>query len=692
MPKQLAIDTEGTGLFINKGCRAFTISSCNADSEQCLWKFRVDPFERTVHYPEDTVIDFIETIEPYDELIFHHANYDIQALEPILEPIFQKYWRKWYGKKPIEVSTKLKTKYGTFNISPRTSLTKFWLFNNFTIHDTQIMSHANKSSNRHGLKEEAILQLEYPDDDEEFLTKTTHEARRIARKLNWTTAEKNNLHHTLIGTQKEHFRCDYWIPEELYRQHPHLCPSYFKDVCDTYAYKDAERTIALRIIFQKIMTRQQWFSYNTYARKLIHPLLDMQAVGIPVLKDELLTARKHFTKQNEETLTKLRTLAKSPNFNPKSSKQLPPILFDKFKFEPVKFGVTGPSTDKTVISKLLGDAPLSARKLPAKYQFLAALQEYRKGTTTLQYIDNYYRHSNRGTKDIQPWFSQTRTGTGRLSCENPNTTNVGKKNMSNPFADEKDKVRSAQIASLLDLPDNSSFILRNVFGPKEGERWTCIDYDQFQLRIFAYVSESYSLLESFEKGIDIHQFVGATIFNRSDISEVERTAAKAINFGILFGAGPKKIELLAGIPGLYKMFLDNFPNAKKFLDKQNSLAARKGYVHTVGGYRLYVPPNRTYAASCYVIQGTEAEIVRRAMTNIHAEQHLSPYTMLMMVHDELVFTSSTTLPAQANQYYLSRIMNLMESASRDIPSKVDAKVTQTNWADRKKLDFERLAT
>jgi DNA polymerase I-like protein with 3'-5' exonuclease and polymerase domains len=687
---QIAIDTEGTGLFISKGCRPFTISSCDENSEQCLWKFRVDPFTRKVIYSESKLIDFLTTLERYDEIIFHNANYDIQAIEAAIEPILQKYWVEWFGAVPNELKP---TRYGRTTVPSRTTYTKYWLFNNFTIHDTMVMSHAYKSSNKHGLKDLSILLLEYPDDDEEFLTKTTHEARRAAKKLNWTIADKNNLHSTLIGTQKEHFRCDYWVAEELALRYPNNHPEHYLTTCDTYALKDAERTMGLFIVLKEMMNRQQWMSYNTYARKLIPAILDMQAVGINILPDELASAKSTFQKKVASSVSKLRKLTKNPLFNPRSTKQLSKVFYDQYKFPPKKFGKGGaPSTDKSVISSLLAEAPLNQNSLPPKYHFLATLQEYRKEITTLQYIDNYDRHSRNPNRTLHPWFSQTKTGTGRLACENPNTTNVGKKNMANPFADEKDKVRAAQIAAILDLPDNSSFILRNVFGPAKGQKWTCIDYDQFQLRIFAHVSESYDLIEGFERGDDIHQLVASIIFNKSDISDVERTAAKAINFGILFGAGPAKIELLAGVPGLYGMFTDNFPKAKIYLDKQAHLATTRGYVHTVGGYRLYVPYTRSYAASCYVIQGTEAEIVRRAMSRINAEQHQSPFTLLMMVHDELVFTSPTSLTPSLEIKYLSKIMNTMEAASLSIPSKVDAKVALHNWADRTKFDFERIAT
>ena len=426
----------------------------------------------------------------------------------------------------------------------------------------------------------------------------------------------------------------------------------------------------------------------------------MQAVNIPVKPRALADAQLLYTHNQAESLTTLRQLADSPDFNPRSTDQLRPLLFQKFGFEPIKASKKSgkPSCDKDVIDKLFSQAKVVNKRIEDKFKFLVTLKEYRKETTTLQYINNYEKHSRptatRKYRALQPWFSQTRTGTGRLSCTDPNTTNVGKKDMSNPFADDKDKVRASLFSEILGIDTDHRFALRNVFGPRAGEQWTCIDYQQFQLRIFAVVSESYDLLEGFARGDDIHDLVARIIFNKSDISSTERTAAKAINFGLLFGAGPSKIELLAGVPGLYNLFMSNFPKAKKYLDTQSRLARSYGYVHTVGGYRLYVPRDAPHAASCYVIQGTEAEIVKEAMVRIHTLYqswckiyNTTTYELLMMVHDELVFVSKST-----NYDALSIIMNEMEDAGTriGIPTVVDAKICTRDWATSTPLEFERI--
>ena len=641
----LAIDTETTGLFIHKGCRAFTITASSDDCDQFTWKFKVDPFTRKVLYKQDILEDFFETVAKHKELIFHHANFDLQALTAL-------------------------------------GLDHEVLFKNHTIHDTMVMSHAYNSRQTHGLKALGVTVLDYPEDDEKLLSSITKEAARKAKKLGWCVASKENPHYTIKGTKKSIYRSDYWVPQQYAEEVGLPKDDPYHTICDQYAIGDTDRTLGI------FLTMKQWFDdeghWKSYEKRRddILPLLRMQLQQVDVDKDALKKAQKDFYMRSCKFLSEVRKLVKNPRFNPASPKQLSDALFKRYKFEPVKMGKSGPSTDKDTMAKLLEDCPPTG-ELPHRYQFLLAMKKLRKAQTTHRYIQNYLDHTIRGM--LQPTIKQTATGTNRLAMENPNTSNVGGKDMSNPFEaneritisiDEKDKQEEA-------------FKLRNVFGPKYGDRWTCIDYQQSQLRIFAVVSESYDLLEAFERGDDIHDTVARKIFNTSDISKQQRTAAKNVNFGILFGAGPAKIEATAGIPGLYSLFTSNFPNAAKFLNKQSNLAKTKGYVHTLGGYRLYVPKERSYAASCYVIQGTEAEMVRNAIqeidhytynaTDYEEVTEACPYKMIMMVHDEIVFRSD-----RHSEQHINHIMGLMEKAGSDLglPMAVDADIVTQNWAEK----------
>jgi DNA polymerase I-like protein with 3'-5' exonuclease and polymerase domains len=630
----LAIDTETTGLFIHKGCRAFMVTAVCDQNKSYLWYFPVNPKTRTVNYNKALLNDLKDTIAQHNILIFHNANFDLQVLNAMGIPYES-------------------------------------LFENHTIEDTMVMSHAYYSKGPHGLKELGVTLLEFPEDDERALSTATQAARKIAAQLGWRIADKDNLHPSLLGQEKDLYKTDYWVPEQVaaHLNYPHAHP--WRTICRDYAINDVIRTMGIYQVLLEGMTLKQRMSYFE-ARKLILPILRMQYEQIPVLESEIDKTLSHYQLKLTKHIRTLERMAQVHGFNPKSPIQLKNVLFQKFKFEPKIFSdKTGePATNKDQIKKLLEDCPvLPYPQLEPKYKFLIELNKYRKTKTTIQYAKNYHNHTVNGY--IQPFYKQTATGTNRLSCENPNATNVGKQDMSNPFAAVDHFNFSGD--------EEDSFKLRNLFGPKDGNKWIAIDYSQFQLRIFATVSESHDLVESFAQGRDIHNTVACTIFRKDNISDIERTAAKAINFGLLFGAGPAKIEKLAGMPGLYNQFLTAFPNAKKFLDLQSQQAQRKGYVFTVGGYRLYVPFERSYAASCYVIQGTEAEIVRRAMVDIsHYTYSNDTYMkMMMMVHDELDFITPFILHSELNT-----IMDLMVKASTrlGIPASVDASIITHNWS------------
>lgn len=664
----LAIDTETTGLFPHKGCRAFIITACS-ESSKYIWKFPVNPFTREVTYNQETLDDFLDVVHQHEELIFHNGNFDIQVLDAIPSTLSIEY-----------------------------------IFQKFDVHDTMVMAHVQRSDRKLGLKHLGVVVLGYPADDETALTSATQSARTKAEKLNWEIASSTNPHPSLIGTQDQIWRADYWVPA-LYAQKTGLPKNHpWRTVCDEYALNDAERTMGLYLVLKEMMTTKQKVAYNK-ERRLMKPILDTQKEKVTVIPEELSRARRHYTRKLKELQLSLRRQANKVDFKVSSPKDMANAIYGKFGFSvpPGKQGKKYPSTDKDVLSYLLKDCPTTG-EIPPKYKFLVDVKNTRKTTTTLQYLENYTKHKNEAN-EIQAFIKQTGTGTGRISVENPNTTNVGKDDMDNPFTGKD------QIFSFLgtDDPNEEAFKLRNVFGPQKGNIWVCIDYQKFQLLIFAVASNNKEMLEAFAKGEDPHAATGRKIFKKDNLSAVERTAAKNTNFGILFGAGPAKIEATCGIPGMYSMFLEAVPGAKKFLDEASAQAGRKGYVHTLGGRRLYVPRARKYAASCYIIQGTEAEVVKDAWVDINSYIYSEPdctLRQIMMVHDELVFRSpSKDIPRKLirtkdKKYYkakesevkhLVKVMDLMENAGNKlgIPAKVDADIVTTNWANKTELVISR---
>lgn len=628
----IAIDTETTGPFPAKGCQPFMIISCTEEGERKCWEFPVNPQTRQVKYDRKLLKSMRDYFMSFDGYIFHNAKFDIYALEHT--GINREDW--FAGP----------------------------------VHDTMLMSHAFKSDNRHGLKELGILYLDILDDDKSEL----EEAVKKCRRGKWykdhkiCIATKENPHPSLVGVREGHVHCDYWLPaayaeiENLPDDHP------FRHVCFNYGIQDAERTVALFQFFKEAMEPEQYETYLQEADCLL-PFINIETRGTRVIPSALSAARQRLLIEREKTIVSLQKLGGRGDFNPRSTPQLREIIYHKFKFKSDKVTKSGnPATNRETLIELMGGRQLKkGRRLPDKYQFVGNLLNLSKINTTLAYLDNYDRFKDEDNR-LHTSIRQANTGTGRLSSSDPSIMNVGK-NKDTAFDEHEEK----------------TFSLRNVFGPEKGRRWFSIDYDQFQLRIFAYVSENEELLEGFRKGkLDAHHATACRLFNTSSPTEAQRKAAKYVNFGILFGAGPQRIDQLAGIAGLYDHFLSQFPGARRYLTRQSSLARRNGYIHTVDGYRLHVPRSQPYAASCYVIQGTEARIFKRAITAVHHFLMNTDWHIIMPIHDELVI-DAPIVDRKTTDIYLRGIMNRMivSSTVHGIPAVVDAKETTTNWADSK---------
>lgn len=625
MPDFIAIDTESTGLNYRKGDRAYMVTACTDEGKEYLWRFDVDPLTRKVIYDKAIVQSIIKVLSKIKRWIFHNAAFDI----PIL-----RHLHKYFNERNV--------------------------FGKHEIHDTQLIGHHYASLEKRGLKERALLHLDYPDSDEKELHKAVKAAVVIAGKRGWKIGSKENTPHV----EKNFYKTDYWVPHQLAKalkydpDHPWLKND------GKYAIGDVVRTAGLFIFYRTNLPKNQWDVYENH-RKVILPIIAMQDRGVHLLSHEIGPTKVIFQRRAKKLLHSMRLLCGDPKFNPASPKQLQNILFVQYKFEPIKFGKAGPSTDKFVLEELEATDPDEVYDEEGLL-FIKTLVQYRKCLTTISFLDNYNRHAINNT--LHTSYHQVGTSTVRVSASDPNTQNVGKND--NPFSAEQ------------------TFKLRTVFGPASNRVWYCGDYDQFQIRIFATAANDSYLLKAFEEGVDCHHAVACKMFKTDSPTDLQRRAAKAINFGILFGAGPKKIESFSKMPGSFEMYAKQFPTVFSFLEAAEKQARRTGFVYTLGGYRLQVPRKTTYAGSCYIIQGTEAEIVKMAMVRVddYLYNAKSELKMILQVHDELIFDAPADMHLGHDLLNVQRIM-VEESVKLGIPASVDFKSTTTNWASVSNYDL-----
>ena len=294
---------------------------------------------------------------------------------------------------------------------------------------------------------------------------------------------------------------------------------------------------------------------------------------------------------------------------------------------------------------------------------------YKTFKTGVSYCNNY-RDLLDSYSLLHPSYLQVGTAWTRYACTEPNGQNISKKAV---------------------LP------LRKMFGPPPGYIWLAIDYSQLELRIYAYASNDRGLIKAFEDGFDFHTFSAMEMYGipADQITSEQRRAAKAVNFGIIFGSGPRKVDLSSGRPGTYATYMAKFPNAKAYIASVSALVESTGYVTTLDGYRLYVPPDKPYAGVNGIVQGTAGSIMKRAMIALHTKQLVDwappsgsfPYggsSIVANIHDELIIQLPLSYPWRAIG---KRIMEEMEEAGKQLGviTPVDCKVIRTNWAAGEKF-------
>lgn len=352
---------------------------------------------------------------------------------------------------------------------------------------------------------------------------------------------------------------------------------------------------------------------------LVRVLFNMERRGVKIDSDMLKNISKDFEERLAASEKFIHKLA-GEEFNVNSPKQLAEVLFEKLKLPVIKKTKTGPSTDIKVLQALAPQHPLPQEVI--HYRTLAKLKS--------TYLDALPRLIDPGTGRIHTSYNQTVTATGRLSSSHPNLQNI--------------PVRARE-----------GRLIREAFVAQEGSVLVCADYSQIELRILAHYSGDPVLMEAFEKREDIHQATAQRIFHVAahDVTPDMRRKAKVINFGIIYGMGPRKLsgELMISMneaKKIIELYFLRFPGIKSYFEDAVKSARSKGYAQTLFGRRRLLPniasmsrAARSAAERMAIntpIQGTAADIIKRAMINLEKELSAldAGFGMIMQVHDELV--------------------------------------------------------
>lgn len=390
-----------------------------------------------------------------------------------------------------------------------------------------------------------------------------------------------------------------------------------------YAAEDADITLRLhqQIWGQLEKTEGQRHIFEAIEMPLVPVLADIERTGVRIDKQTLADLTHEFGERIDELAQQAHDIAGQP-FNLGSPSQIGEILFDKMELPVLRKTPKGaPSTNEAVLSELAEEYELP--KLILDWRSLSKL----RSTYTLTLPERINAHTGR----VHTSYHQAGAATGRLSSSDPNLQNI--------------PIRTSEGRRI-----------REAFIPPDGHKLLAIDYSQVELRLMAHFSNDESLIEAFRNGQDIHSTTAAEVWGvpLDDVSGDQRRAAKAINFGLIYGISAFGLARNLNIGRAeaaehIDTFFARYSGVKAYMDGCKAKAKNDGFVETLYGRRLYLPDikARNQAARSGAervainapLQGTAADIIKRAMIDIHAwlAAEKLPAKMIMQVHDELVF-------------------------------------------------------
>ncbi len=400
-------------------------------------------------------------------------------------------------------------------------------------------------------------------------------------------------------------------------------PSVAIDDATRYAAEDADVTLRLHRALRPQLTAEPALDkvYREIEMPLVPVLERIEANGVLVDMDELRRQSADLSRRMLELQQRATELA-GRSFNLDSPKQVCALLYDELKLPALVKTPSGqPSANEEALEAIADQHPLPSVIL--EYRGLAKLRS--------TYTEKLPEMANPDDGRLHTSYHQAGAATGRLASSDPNLQNI-------PIRTEDGRR------------------IRKAFVAPPGRRIVACDYSQIELRIMAHLSQDPALVSAFESGTDIHRATAAEVFGKAidAVEPNERRAAKAINFGLMYGMSAfglgKQLGISRGEAQDYiALYFSRYPGVRDFMESTRQQARERGYVETVFGRRLYLADiharnqglraGAERAAINAPMQGTAADIIKRAMIDIDGwlADHRARALMVLQVHDELVF-------------------------------------------------------
>src|SRR5690606_22819044 len=319
------------------------------------------------------------------------------------------------------------------------------------------------------------------------------------------------------------------------------------------------------VLTERLRRDELWELYERIELPLVDVLLEMEMTGVRIDVDYLRSLSAELDAEIERLTQEIYALAGEP-FNINSPKQLSAVLFDKLQLPVIKRTKTGPSTDQEVLEALAENHPLPAKLL--EYRQLTKLKN--------TYVDALPALVHPETGKVHTHFNQTVAATGRLSSANPNLQNIPVR------TEEGRRIRKAFI------PSEPGWVILKA------------DYSQIELRVLAHISGDETLVEAFRRGEDIHRRTAAEVFGLKpeEVTPERRDAAKAINFGIVYGISSFGLAKGTGLSReeaqkYIDAYFARYPGVRQYIETIKAVGRELGYVTTLFKRRRYLPDLRS---------------------------------------------------------------------------------------------------
>ncbi|MDP3985747.1 MAG: DNA polymerase I [bacterium] len=461
---------------------------------------------------------------------------------------------------------------------------------------------------------------------------------------------------------------------------------------DLYAQACEEADYILRLrplLIDTLIERSEEKLFREMEMPAVPILALMERTGIRIDTKFLDAMAKKMRKRLDELSTAMYEMA-GEEFNINSPVQLKRILFEKLQISTKRVRKTAGGTLSTAASEL--------ERLRGTHPIIESIFEFRELSKLVStYVEALPQLVSAEDKRLHTTFNQTIAATGRLSSSNPNLQNI-------PVRTELGRE------------------IRKAFVAEPGHQLISADYSQIELRIAAVIARVPRMMEAFRKGIDIHTMTASEIWNvpQDQVTKEQRYAAKAINFGIVYGIGSNSLAESAGISvaeakEFIQRYFDLYPELQNYLDETKALALSLGYVETMFGRRRYLPEiasgvpqiraEAERAAINHPVQGTATGVlIKMAMIAVHqlieeeyangvkrqassVKDDESPVRMLLQVHDALILEVRNDLVGPVAK----KLKDIMEHVyTLPVPLLVEVEAG-SSWGDLKHIeDHEHL--